>query len=236
MLDKQLAALAVQMVRYRLPKRWGAVSVDIINAFCTVGAGALAPMRRDPCIERMVNEANTVLRAAEAAQRPVVRYRDEHKPGVPEVPFPIHGEKGSGEELPVPAHTWVSAYALMLDIPKDCFNGLVGAMDLKTHRNRVIDWVNEHELEVLVVVGICTDICVLQFVQAMLSARNHGMMPTLREIVVYEPGCTTYDLPLETARELSLPEGAAHPRELFHAVGLTLMAQSGAIIANELEY
>ena len=30
----------------------------------------------------------------------------------------------------------------------------------------------------------------------MLSVRNHGLTPTLKDVVVYEPGCSTYDLPL----------------------------------------
>ena len=46
-------------------------------------------------------------------------------------------------------------------------------------RNRVVDWVNAHRLQILLVTGLGTDVCVMEFVLTMLSARNHGLMPTL---------------------------------------------------------
>lgn len=65
----------------------------------------------------------------------------------------------------------------------------------------------------IVVVGICTDICVLDLVVTMLSARNHGVLPPLEEVVVYSEGCATYDLPAEVAQGI---DGAlAHPQASF---------------------
>lgn len=52
------------------------------------------------------------------------------------------------------------------------------------------------------VVGICTDICVLDFVVTILSARNHGLIPHLEEVVVYSQGCATYDLPVTVAKNI----------------------------------
>jgi len=54
----------------------------------------------------------------------------------------------------------------------------------------------------LLVVGICTDICVMDFVLTALSARNHGVLSPLREIVVLGPACATYDLPRHAAEQL----------------------------------
>jgi hypothetical protein len=62
------------------------------------------------------------------------------------------------------------------------------------------------------------------------------MTGPLREIVVYEPGCATYDLPLATTRSLGLPDTAAHPQAVAHHIGLYLMQASGAIIADELVF
>ena len=60
------------------------------------------------------------------------------------------------------------------------------------------------------VVGICTDICVLDFVSSTLSARNIGMLTPLEDVVVYSRGCATYDLPIHVARNI---KGAlAHPQ------------------------
>ncbi|MEE8272303.1 MAG: isochorismatase, partial [Alphaproteobacteria bacterium] len=63
----------------------------------------------------------------------------------------------------------------------------------------------------------------------------HDMMPTLKDIVVYEPGCATYDLPAATAAELGLPATATHPQMATHHMGLYLMASRGALLAGELD-
>jgi hypothetical protein len=83
-------------------------------------------------------------------------------------------------------------------------------------------------------VGLCTDICVMDFVLTLLSARNHELMPTLREIVVYEPATATYDLPIGKVLELGLPATAAHPQTETHHMGLYFMASRGALLASEL--
>lgn len=70
----------------------------------------------------------------------------------------------------------------------------------------------------VLVVGICTDVCVLDFVCGTLSARNIGLVPPLEDIVVYSKGCATYDLPVQVARNM---KGAlAHPQVLTLTFGL----------------
>ena len=51
---------------------------------------------------------------------------------------------------------------------------------------------------------------------------------------MYEPACATYDLPLDVARDLGLPETAAHPQQSAHHIGLYVMASRGAVLAGEL--
>lgn len=51
----------------------------------------------------------------------------------------------------------------------------------------------------MVVVGVCTDICVLDFVSSTLSARNLGFLRPLEKVVVYSRGCATFDVPLHVA-------------------------------------
>ncbi|MDH5411874.1 MAG: isochorismatase family protein, partial [Alphaproteobacteria bacterium] len=133
----------------------------------------------------------------------------------------------TGEEELVPELKWLEEERAATLLRKDCINGFVGAFR-PDGGNGLIDWVNDNSLERLLVVGICTDICVMDFVLTTLSARNHGMMPTLKDIAVYATGCSTYDLPLETARGLGLPETAAHPQEATHYMGLYFMASRGA--------
>ncbi|MDO8557902.1 MAG: isochorismatase family protein [bacterium] len=218
----------------------GLVIIDEVNGFCTVGAGNLAPQIADASIDVMVSKTVAVAREGFGKRDlPILAFEDTHEPGVPEPPYPPHCERGTGEEILVPGLQWLYSYSSN-HLQKDCINGFVGGIR-EDGSNVVADFVNREHIETLVITGICTDICVLDFVVTMLSARNHrfpcrdyGLMPTLKNIVVLVPACATYDLPIKTAIAVGLPEFAAHPRELTHYMGLYFMASRGAILANDL--
>lgn len=219
----------------------GLVIVDEVNGFCTVGAGNLAPPAPDAQIARMVEETGTLARHFVAARRPILAFLDTHESGKPEPPYPAHCERGTGEENLVPELDWLGGCAQATLLRKDCIDGFVGAIESShaggahgQHHNRVVDWVNLHRLQAVVVTGICTDICVMDFVLTMLSARNHGLMPTLGEIVVLEPATATYDLPRSTAEAQGLAATAAHPKAATHHMGLYFMASRGAVLASEI--
>jgi nicotinamidase-related amidase len=214
--------------------RTGLVVVDEVNGFATVGAGALAPQAPNAQVERMVEQTDQLAREFVSRDLPIIVLLDTHEPGKPEPPYPPHCEKGSGEEELVAQLAWLENCPQATLVRKDCINGFVGATEIATGDNRIVRWVNERALEAIVVVGICTDICVMDFVLTMLSARNHRMMPTLKHVVVFEPGCATYDLPKETALAIGLPETAAHPQDLTHHLGLYFMASRGAVLASTL--
>ncbi|NNG03918.1 MAG: isochorismatase family protein [Inquilinus sp.] len=233
LLGQVAAAMPLAMAEFDPGARpTGLVVVDEVNGFATVGAGNLAPPVPNAQVARMVGETVAVGRRFQKQEWPILAFLDTHEPGKPEPPYPPHCEKGTGEELLVPALQWLEAEAAATLIRKDCINGFVGAID--GGRNRVVDWVNDNRLEAVLTVGICTDICVMDFVLTLLSARNHGMMPTLEDIVVYEPGCSTYDLPRTAAESLGLPATAAHPQDLTHHLGLYFMASRGARLADRL--
>lgn len=61
----------------------------------------------------------------------------------------------------------------------------------------------------MLVVGICTDVCVMDFVLTALSARNHGILEPLQEVMVYSEGCATYDLPAAVAKSVG---AVPHPQ------------------------
>ena len=222
-------------------RQTGLVIVDEVNGFCTVGAGNLAPPRPDAQIARMVQETDHLARRFAEEKRPILAFLDTHEPGKAEPPYPPHCERGTGEENFVPELAWLEDCGCATLIRKDCINGFVGAIEAsyvggahgQTH-NKVVDWINNHRLDTVLTVGICTDICVMDFVLTLLSARNHGLMPTLEDIVVYEPATATYDLPRPVAEELGLPPTAAHPKEPAHHMGLYFMASRGAVLASEL--
>lgn len=212
----------------------GLVIVDEVNGFATVGRGPLAPPAPDPAIATMVGETDRLAHLFAARGWPILAFLDTHLPGKPEPPYPPHCEMGSGDENLVPALEWLTECRQATLIRKDCINGFVGAMDPATGDNRLVGWVNRHALSALVVVGICTDICVMDFVLTVLSARNHGLTPSLADVVVYEPACATYDLPGDVAERLGLPPTAAHPRAIAHHMGLYFMAARGALLASQL--
>ena len=215
------------------PQRTGLVIVDEVNGFATVGAGYLAPPVENAQVTQMVNETDRLARAFSKEGRPILAFLDTHVPGKPEPPYPPHCEAGTGEENLVPKLEWLEQDKHATLVRKDCINGFVGSI-APDGRNRVVDWVNQHKLEAVLVVGICTDICVMDFVLTFLSARNHDLMPSLKDILVYEGGCSTYDLPRQTAEKLGLPATAAHPQDVTHYMGLYFMASRGAGLVDKV--
>lgn len=229
------AELPVALTPYAIEhRRAGLIIVDEINGFATVGAGPLAPPAPNAQVSRMVAETNALACGFLGQGRPVCAFIDSHVPGRPEPPYPAHCERGSGEDELVPELKWLEAEAGVTLLRKDCINGFVGAIDPNTGRNWLVQWINDNRLETIVVVGICTDICVMDFVLSMLSARNHDLMPSLGDVVVYEPGCATYQMSKEDAASLGLPETAAHPQDLTHHLALYFMASRGAVLASSI--
>ncbi|GLQ06642.1 isochorismatase family protein [Sneathiella chinensis] len=214
-------------------RKVGLIIVDEVVGFASVGGGNLAPPVPNEQVSVMVSETDRLARHFDAEGWPVLAFLDTHTPGKPEPPYPPHCEEGSGEEELVPELKWLQDEGKATLVRKDCINGFVGAFG-KDGRNAVVDWVNENHITDLVIVGICTDICVMDFVLTMLSARNHDMMPPLKEIHVYEKGCSTYSLPRETAIEVGLPEVAAHPQDITHYMGLYFMASRGARLVADI--
>lgn len=211
----------------------GLVIVDEVNGFATVGAGNLAPPAHNPQVAAMVSETDRLARGFAERGLPILAFLDTHEPGKPEPPYPPHCERGTGEEDLVPTLKWLEEEPRATLVRKDCINGFVGAIQ-PDGRNAVVDWANADKIEQILVVGICTDICVMDFVLTMLSARNHGLMPALKDVLVYETGCATYDLPKSVAEELGLGPTAAHPQDATHHMGLYFMASRGARLVGEV--
>ncbi|MDP3710498.1 MAG: isochorismatase family protein [bacterium] len=230
----------VKTVEYGLAgKRPGLVIVDVLRGFCETGCGPLAPPVYDPEMQSMVILVNSTAHEFYGRKLPIIVLKDLHKPGVPEPPYPTHCEEGSGQEELMPELKWTEDPRVAEVMPKDCINGFVGGIEGGGH-SKVLRWVARENIDTLVVVGDCTDICVLDFVATMLSVRNHrifGDIPLagkLKDVVVYVPACATYDLPRNVAEKLGLPPEAAHPRNIMQHMGLKIMADRGAILAHEL--
>lgn len=214
-------------------KVYGLVIVDEVNGFATVGAGPLAPQQPNAQVSKMVSETNNLAEYFSKRSWPILAFLDTHEPGKVENPYPAHCEKGTGQEELVPELKWLETDHKATLIRKDCINGFIGAFKLDGS-NAVVDWVMQNKITHILVVGICTDICVMDFVLTLLSARNHTMIPGLEEVLVYEAACATYDLTLQTTQQLGLPASASHPQAATHHMGLYFMASRGAKLIDHI--
>ncbi|CAA0369710.1 Isochorismatase-like [Arabidopsis suecica] len=211
----------------------GLVIVDVVNGFCTIGSGNMAPTKHNEQISKMVEESAKLAREFCDRKWPVLAFIDSHHPDIPERPYPPHCIIGTEESELVPALKWLESEDCATLRRKDCINGFVGSME-NDGSNVFVDWVKEKHIKVIVVVGICTDICVFDFVATALSARNHGALSPLEDVVVYSRGCATFDLPLHVAKDI---KGAqAHPQELMHHVGLYMAKGRGAQVVSKISF
>ena len=99
-----------------------------------------------------------------------------------------------------------------------------------------ISWIKDHQIESLIVTGICTDICVLDFVLTCMSAINHKIILPLKEIIVYSKACSTYDMDIDDVKRLDLDEKMVHDQETYHNLGLKIMQMRGALIVNKITF
>ncbi|OUZ99737.1 Isochorismatase-like [Macleaya cordata] len=211
--------------------RTGLVLVDIINGFCTVGAGNMAPTEPNIQISKMVVESVKLARVFCEKKWPILAFLDTHHPDKPEHPYPPHCLIGTDEANLVPSLQWLENESNVTIRRKACIDGFLGSIK-EDGSNVFIDWVKTNNIEVILVVGICTDICVFDFVASALSARNLGLLAPLKDVVVYSNGCATYDFPVQVAR--TIKGGVAHPQELMHHFGLYMANGRGAKVVNEV--
>ncbi|KAL8554910.1 hypothetical protein ACS0TY_002913 [Phlomoides rotata] len=211
----------------------GLVLVDIINGFCTVGSGNLAPSEAKRQITEMIEESGKLAKLFCDNKWPVLAFLDSHHPGQVEHPYPPHCITGTPESDLVPALRWIQEEPNVTIRRKDCYDGFIGSIQ-EDGSNVFVDWVKKNKIQTLLVVGVCTDICVLDFVCSTLSAKNHGLLDPLEDVVVYSRGCATFDFPVSIATNTKdlLP----HPQEMMHHVGLYMAKGRGAKIATSVTF
>ncbi|MED6132073.1 NiCoT heavy metal ion transporter Nic1 [Stylosanthes scabra] len=209
----------------------GLVLVDLVNGFCTVGSGNLAPRQPNKEISRMVDESVRLSKVFAEKNWPIFAFLDTHHPDIPEPPYPPHCIAGTQEADLVPDLLWLENEPNATLRRKDCIDGFLGSID-KDGSNVFVDWVKNNHIKQVLVVGICTDICVMDFVSSALAARNRGFLPPLEDVILYSKACSTYDIPLHVAR--TNKDVISHPQELMHHIGLYISRGRGAKIASEV--
>lgn len=169
------------------------IVVDMLVGFCR--RGALASPRLDRVTPRIVE----YLERERAAGAGLIFLVDTHAPDDPEFAmFPPHCVRGSGEDEVVPELRALAADGHVLR--KRRYSGFSGT--------RLDELLRELAPDVVEVVGVCTDICVLHTV-AGLRDRDYAVV-VRREMV------ETYDAPSHEADEANR-FALAHMRDILDA-------------------
>lgn len=175
-----------------VPRR-AIIVVDMLICFCR--RGALYSPRYDPMVPRLREH----LAAAEAEGVPLIFLVDTHVPDDPEFKvFPPHCVEGSGEDEVIPELQEYADRGTV--VRKNTFSGFRGT-ELEAVLERLAP-------DVVEVVGVCTDICVLHTV-ADLRVRGY-------EVLVRKDLVETYDAPGHDAEEFNR-FALAHVRDVLGA-------------------
>ncbi|KAF5463119.1 hypothetical protein F2P56_019060 [Juglans regia] len=152
-----MASLTLNLLKDELPVeqeslvlsgevKTGLVLVDLVNGFCTVGAGNMAPRQPDKQISGMVDESVRLARGFCENKWPVFAFLDSHHPDIPEHPYPLHCIAGTDEAKLVPALQWLENEPFATLKCKDCIDGFVGSIE-KDGSNLFVDWVKNNQIK-----------------------------------------------------------------------------------------
>ncbi|MFV0254721.1 MAG: isochorismatase family cysteine hydrolase [Erysipelotrichaceae bacterium] len=182
------------------------VVVDLVNGF--INEGAL----HDNQIKTIIPECKRLIGEFLNAGHEVVAFRDCHNSDDEEfLDYPTHCLRGSNEAEFVDE---IKEYEdQMIVIDKQTTNGFTAEdfqKDIKKYS----------QMDEIVVVGCCTDICVLQFVMEMVIMHCHFDLKY--QLVVPKDACSTYQL-------------EDHNRDDFNAKAYDLMLKNNVKVVDHYE-
>lgn len=185
--------------------RTALIVVDMINGFAK--AGPLA----SPRVEAIISENVRLWLEAKAQGIPVVAFADEHTLQSPEfASFPVHCLAASFESELI---TELAELAGDKRIGKNSTNGFLEPL--------FAQWLASHEqIDQFVLIGDCTDICVLQMAQTLKAWFNR--QNRVSRLVVPLSAVDTYTL-------------GEHDGDLLNVLSLYLMRLSGVEIVQTIK-
>ena len=197
--------------------RTALVIVDMVNGFLTEG------VLSSPRSASVLQVCEQLLTFAMGWGLPTVAFADCHEPDCIEfVSFPPHCIKGTSESEIAdslrriggdlnPRRNWENTYTL---IEKNSTNGAITPEFQK--------WLAEYSgIERILVCGVCTDICVMQFCLTLKTLCNQANRPM--EVLVPVNAVETYDAP-------------GHNADECNAAALQFMQQAGITLTSEIIY
>lgn len=193
------------------------VIVDMVNGFLTEG------VLSSPRSASVLPACERLLTFAMGWGLPTVAFADCHEPDCIEfASFPPHCIKGTSEAEIAPSLRRIggdlnpqrnrdNSYYL---IEKNSTNGAITPEFQK--------WLGEHEqITRIVVCGVCTDICVMQFCLTLKTLSNQANRPM--EVIVPADAVETYDAP-------------GHDAAYCNAAALMLMQQAGITVTDTVTF
>lgn len=203
---KQLSELPAVPGDSFLDGRTGLVIVDMINGFLTEGIlSSQRALSVLPAVEKLLTFANT-------NQLPCVAFADCHEPDCIEFnSFPPHCIKGTSESEIAPSLCEIGGFQ---KIEKNSTNGFLTP--------EFQNFFHQHsELEQIILCGVCTDICVMQFALTLKTFCNQNNRHL--EIIIPVNAVETYDAP-------------NHCADVMQTVALQMMTQAGIKLISEVSY
>ena len=185
--------------------RTAVLVLDMINGFAKEGALS------SPRVEAILGETARLCREAKALGLSIVAFADEHTQASPEfASFPVHCLKDTAESAICQELEAVGGYER---IGKNSTNGFLEPAFAR--------WLSEHEaIDRFVLIGDCTDICVLQMAQTLKAWFNRADRPS--RLIVPVSAVETYTL-------------GEHDGDLLNVMGLYLMTVSGIEIVQTIK-
>jgi len=201
------------------PTRTALISEDMVKGFCD--EGALASPRAAGIVPAVVR---LFQRAHDLGLRHFLLFQDTHDSDAVEFgAYPPHCVAGTDESKTIEPLKALSFSDLFVTIPKN---------SISSHLGTGLDaWLEAHpQVTDLIVVGVCTDICVY-LAAVHLRVRANVLGQREARIVVPADCVQTYDLPVAAAEQVgALP----HDGDLLHSIFLYHMALNGIEVVAHL--
>ena len=198
-------------------KKTALVIVDMVNGFLTEG------VLSSPRSASVLPECEKLLQFAVDNSLPTVAFADCHEPDCIEfASFPPHCIRGTSE-----AQIADSLRRIGGDLNPDRNRSNTYKLIEKNSTNGAItpefqEWLAENDkIERVVVCGVCTDICVMQFCLMLKTLCNQADRPM--EVLLPVNAVETYDAP-------------GHNADECNAAALRFMAQAGIRLTNAIAY
>ncbi|MFC1935603.1 isochorismatase family protein [Chloroflexota bacterium] len=201
------------------PERAAVFSADMVVGFCRQGNLA------SPRIAGLIPSVVDLFQRAHAhGIRHFVLVQDTHNQDAPEFhSFPPHCIRGTAESQTIPELQSLPFSSEFTVVEKNSLHPSIGT--------GLEQWLEQYpELCDLMVVGDCTDLCTYSLAMHLrLRANAYGLKE--QRVVVPANAVDTYDMPIDTAREVG---AMAHPGDLFHRLFLYHMALNGVQVVRAI--